>query len=77
MVRCLGPAQGPKLLWPQPSACHKILGESQINSSLHYQSWEDGTAPGWTWMLEVAGGNKDEVGDAQRWGSPTGTVDAN
>ena len=27
-------------------------------------------------MLEVAGGNKDKVGDAQRWCSPTETVDA-
>ena len=33
-------------------------------------------APGWTWMLEVARGNKDEVGDEQEWYSPAQTLDA-
>ena len=33
-------------------------------------------APGWTWRLEVTGGSKDEVADAQGQCSPTETVDA-
>ena len=49
---------------------------SQITSSLPYQSREGSTAPGGTWVLEVPGGNTDEVGDTQRCCSPAGTVDA-
>ena len=32
--------------------------------------------PGWTWVLEVTGGSKDEVGDAHGQCSHAGTVDA-
>ena len=37
---------------------------------------EGSLAPGGTWVLEVPGGNTDEVGDTQRCCSPAGTVDA-
>ena len=33
------------------------------------------TAPAWTWKLEVAGGNKDEVTNVQGPCVPTETVD--
>ena len=50
------------------------LEEGQINSSL-LQNREDRVAPGWTWMLEVTGGNEDEVGDGQGQCSPAETMD--
>ena len=37
---------------------------------------EDRATPGWTWMLEVAGENKNEVPNAQGLYPPTDTVDA-
>ena len=50
--------------------------ESYITSSFPYQSKEGSLAPGGTWMLEVAGGNRDQVGDTQRQYTSTGTMDA-
>ena len=49
--------------------------KSYITSSLSYQSREGSLAPGGTWMLEVTVGNRDKVGDTQRWYTSTGTVD--
>ena len=79
----LGSMRGPRLLWPLDQhlppwlvVAAGSLEESQISSSLPYQSREDSQAPGETWMLKLTGENKDEVEDAQRQCSPTGTVDA-
>ena len=55
------------------SACPGILGR-EPNQQL--PPLPNRAAPGWTWMLEVPGGNKDEVGDAQGQCSPAETVDA-
>ena len=50
--------------------------ESQITNSLRYQSREGSLAPGGTWMLEVAGGNRDEMRDTWRQYTSTRTVEA-
>ena len=73
MVRSLGPAKGTKAaealaqcLPPWLVVATRSLEKNQINRSLPYQNREDSVTPGKTWMLKVAGGNKDEVGHAQR-----------
>ena len=50
--------------------------ESWSTSSPPYQSREGSPAPGGTWVLEVAGGSRDEVGNTQRQYTSAGTVDA-
>ena len=50
--------------------------ESYYIRSFPYQSREVSGAPGGTWMLELAGGNRDKVRDTQRCYTFTGTVDA-
>ena len=72
-VRSLGSAWGPRLLHPS-LATPTGYGEESI-SSLPYQNREGHPAPGGTWVLEVAGGNRDKVGDTQRRYTSTGTVD--
>ena len=57
---------------PGPDPAAGSLQEKQISISFPYQSREDSPAPGGTWMLEVVGENKYEVGDAQRHCSSTG-----
>ena len=59
--------------WPGArvsSCCRSFGGEPDhhlyLRSSLPYQSKEGNLTPGDTWMIEVAGGSKDEVGDTQR-----------
>ena len=51
----------------------RILEENQTNSFLLYQSREASEESGETWMLEVAGGEKDEVAEVERQCSHTGT----
>ena len=60
---------------PSPAPAIGPLEESQTSSSFPYQSRKDTVAPGWTWMLEVTVGNKDEMEDAKRWCLTFGTLD--
>ena len=77
MVRSLESVPGPRLLRPRPGTCPEIQGGELEHHSFPYQSREGSPAPGGTWMLEVTGGgNRDEVGDTQRWHISAGTVDA-
>ena len=55
--------------------CHRILGQGPNQQPPPLLN-RDREAPGWTWMLEVTGENKDDVGDTQVRGSPTETVNA-
>ena len=55
--------------------CHRILGREPNQQLPPLPNQEDRAAPGWTWVLEVAGGNKEEVGDTQGLCSASGTVE--
>ena len=67
----LAPAAGAYMRLPgaccrclQAPAWCRILGPETNKQLLPPPNWEDRVAPGWTWMLEVPGANKDKVGDA-------------
>ena len=73
-VRSLGSAWRQRLLQPQPGSCHRILGKEPNQQLLPLLNRKDRVAPTLTWMLEITGGNKDTVREAQRPCFPTETV---
>ena len=75
-VRSLGSAWRQRLLQPQPGSCHRILGKEPNQQLLPLLNRKDRVAPTLTLMLEITGGNKAKMGGAQKWCSPTGSVDA-
>ena len=69
MVRSLGFGRDLGHCGPRPGTCCRIRGgelDHQLPPLL---------APGGTWMLEVAGGNRHKVGETQRWCTTARTVD--
>ena len=74
----LGSVQEPKLLWPpaQCGACRRIWGRRLDHQlpSLPEQGGQPITRRE-TWKLEVTEGNREEMGDRQRWYISSGTVD--
>ena len=67
---------GPRLLQPWPGACHRIWGGVLDHQLPLLKNREGSLVAGGTWMLEVAGGNREEVGDTQKQYTSAGTVDA-